>query len=83
MTNQVPDHPDIRAAERTGYPLDYRSGKIIGRCECCQHSIYEGQEHYSSLDGRFCSEECYLEYYDIKEEDGYDEYSDYDAGLNR
>lgn len=74
MMNYVPDHPDIRAAERTGYPMDTRVGRVIATCEECGSDIHEGQEHFSSIDGRLCSEECCRSHFEIKEEDGYDDY---------
>lgn len=46
---RLPDHPDIRSAERTGYPrhsvMRYRPRKYTD-CDWCGRSIIDGDEYY-------------------------------------
>ena len=51
----VSDHPDIRSAERTGYP-SYERDRVIFRCDECGESIYEGDTYYRIGDSIICDE---------------------------
>lgn len=68
--NTLPDHPDIRAAELTGYPAGYRFPKPVGQCLYCGDDIIEG-DCVKSFDGMFCDMECCHNYYEIKEIENY------------
>ena len=65
--NNIPDHPDIRAAELTGYPAEYMSHKVIGRCLYCAEEITDHDTYVKSFDGIFCGMDCCHEYYEIDE----------------
>lgn len=39
---------------------------VIGICGQCGHSIMSDEHYCETVDGYFCSEECFDEYYDIK-----------------
>ena len=67
--NTLPDHPDIRAAELTGYPAGFRFSKPVGQCLYCGEYI-EG-DYVKSFDGMFCNMECCHNYYEIKEAEIY------------
>ena len=67
MCFDIPDHPDIRAAERTGYPCGYKSIELVGHCMFCCEDIPEGRRYVESFDGIFCDMECCHEYYEIEE----------------
>lgn len=51
----VSDHPDIRRAERTGYP-SYRQQRVIFHCDECGESIYEGDTYYRIGDSIICAD---------------------------
>lgn len=45
------DHPDIEAAERTGYQ---HKPKVFAYCEECGGEIYVGENYYEIRDMVFC-----------------------------
>lgn len=50
----IPDHPDIRSAELTGYPRGYEEEpepRKIGRCVGCGSFVYSDEEQLETLDG--------------------------------
>ena len=65
--NEVPDHPDIRAAELTGYPAGYRFPKVINHCLYCGEDITDRGRHIKSFDGLFCDIDCCRAYYEIED----------------
>lgn len=60
-------HPDIRFAERYGYPPErLPRTRQIGVCLYCGSEIYGGPEGYvKSFDGLFCDMDCCHNYYEI------------------
>ena len=55
---RLPDHPDIRSAERTGYPRVFRySPRTYTTCDWCGKSIIEGDEYYD-IHGEILCAEC-------------------------
>lgn len=60
---QIPDHPDIRAAERTGYAYG-KEPKGYLTCDWCGGEIYLGTDYYEIQGETICSEcvdECRME----------------------
>ena len=53
---QIPDHPMIRAIERTGYPEGYEDERLIGYCDICGKPIYEF-DNYAD-EGVLICEDC-------------------------
>lgn len=52
---RVPDHPDIRAAERTGYPV--RRANVFTTCDWCGCTIWTGSKYYE-IHGEILCEKC-------------------------
>ena len=53
---KIPDHPDIRAAERTGYPRRYHP-LAVATCRRCGCVIWE-DEPCETIKGRIYCELC-------------------------
>ena len=53
---RLPDRPDIRCAERTGYPY-YGQPRPFTYCDECGEEIYEGDDYYNIGGNIFC-ENC-------------------------
>lgn len=53
---RIPDHPAIRAAERTGYPRGYDPG-VYTTCDWCGAEIFIG-DHYFNIHGEILCEDC-------------------------
>lgn len=49
----IPDHPDIRTAELTGYPDD---PVICENCDLCDADIYEGDIYYRVFGHVLCKD---------------------------
>lgn len=49
-------HPDITAAERTGYPR-HRQPRVFTTCDWCGTEIQEGDEYYE-IHGEILCAEC-------------------------
>ena len=58
MFERLPDHPEIRWAERTGYPSWMREEQIIGYCDCCGSPIYEDDRYEETDEGFLCADCC-------------------------
>lgn len=65
----IPDHPDIRWAERTGYPRGQQEGKEVhshwqvGRCVGCREAVWDDEERLNTPDGWVHDDyECLKEY---------------------
>ena len=59
---RLPDHPDIRSVERTGYAhsvMRYRP-RVYTTCDWCGRSIIEGDEYYD-VHGEILCMECMTE----------------------
>lgn len=54
----IPDHPDIVAAERTGYPRGHREPP---KCKWCGKELSCSDPVYY-IDGDWCCEECTEDY---------------------
>jgi formylmethanofuran dehydrogenase subunit E len=52
MRQDVPDHPDIVAAMKTGYPRQHKE-ELYLECDCCGETLYEDEvyedEQYEHL----------------------------------
>ena len=46
-------HPDITAAERTGYPRG-REPEVFAQCEYCGDDIYIGEDYYDIHGYKYC-----------------------------
>ena len=64
---KIPDHPDITAAELTGYPAGYTLPKVIGHCLECGEDITDNSVYIKSVDGIFCCIDCCHKYYEIED----------------
>lgn len=51
---EIPDHPDIERARRTGYPKE-----IVTYCFICKQPMFDEE---FTIRNRDCHEECYEEY---------------------
>jgi hypothetical protein len=54
---RLPDHPEIRWAERTGYP-SWAQENFVGYCSCCGCEIYENDDYEETDEGFLCAD-CY------------------------
>lgn len=53
MRDRDLQHPDITAAERTGYAFG-KEPKVFCYCEECGGEIYFGEDYYQIRDSCFC-----------------------------
>jgi len=51
----IADHPDIRHAEKTGYP---KTPRVAHQCSVCDEPIYEGDECLFIRDYGWICEDC-------------------------
>ncbi len=52
----------------------YAEETIIGYCDNCGGEIYNGNPHYRDRDNHmYCSEECAMEFYEIKHIESWEE----------
>lgn len=54
---QIPDHPAIRSAERTGYPAQR---KVEHTCSWCDEPIYEGDDCFDLSPYGWCCKDCMI-----------------------
>jgi formylmethanofuran dehydrogenase subunit E len=65
----IPDHPDIRSAGRTGYPVGHKERIVIKTCYECGFDIYADEGYYHRSNGEDICKRCNNDEYVPPEED--------------
>lgn len=58
MSIHIPDHPEIRSMERTGYPTWLQEDDDKEYCGECGREIEEGEDSYECRTHRILCEDC-------------------------